>query len=117
MLISRTLKVCSMLKSGHSKGALTLMRPPVVKRQNTPLNGIGSVFYAGDAGVWKRELTSFLCTGADETCLHQILIEVLSRLQGGDCTRPLVALCDLETYWCPRTVLFKEGAERFPLAS
>jgi hypothetical protein len=39
------------------------------------------------------------------------------RLRGGDCTGPLVVLCDLETYRYPRTILVKEEAERFPLAS
>jgi hypothetical protein len=73
-------------------------------------------FYAGDAGVRKRELTSFPRAGADATCLHQTLIEVLSP-PGGDCTGLVGVLCDLETYQCPRTVLVKEGAERLALAS
>jgi hypothetical protein len=30
---------------------------------------------AGGAGVWHRDLTSFPCAGADDTCLHQTLIK------------------------------------------
>jgi hypothetical protein len=93
------------------------MRPPVVKRQTTPVSGIFSTFfYGGDAGVRKRELTAFPRAGADATCLHHTRIEVLSP-PGGDCTGLVGVLCDLETSQCPRTVLVKEGAERLALAS
>ena len=60
-----------------------------------------------------RELTSFPRAGADDTCLHQTLIEALSpskrRLQRDHEDIP----CGLETYQCPRTVLVKEVAERW----
>jgi hypothetical protein len=94
---------------------LTLMRPPVVKRQTNPVSGIFSTFFTGDAGVRTCELTSFRRAGADDTCLHHTRMEVLSP-RGGDCTGPVVVLCDLETSRGPRTVLVKEGAERVPLA-
>jgi len=43
-------------------------------------------------------------------------MEVLSP-PGGDGTELVVALCDLETYQCPRTVLCKEVAEQGLFAS
>ena len=67
-------------------------------------------FHTDDAAIWNDELASFPCAGADDTCLHHTRIEVLSP-RGGDCTEPVLALCDLETYRCPRTVLVKEVAE------
>jgi hypothetical protein len=70
------------------------------------------LLHAGEAGVWNRELTSFLCAGIDNTCLHQTLIEALSpskrRLQWDHGDVP----CGLERYQCPHTVLFNGVAKR-----
>jgi hypothetical protein len=90
------------------------MRPPVVKRHTTLGSGIFPLFGPGEAGVWSRGLTSFRCADAAETCLHQPRIEVRSpstrRLH-----RVIGSLGDLETSRRPRTVLFKEVADPWPV--
>lgn len=80
------------------------------------MSGRVPLFHTGDGGVRNRELTSLHCAGAEETCLHHTLIEALPP-QNGDCTEPVGAPCDLETYRCPRPVLFKEVAEQCLFAS
>jgi len=97
------------------QASLTLMRPPVVKRQNDSCERNLLHVLADDAGVRQRELTSLPRAGADATCLHHTRMEVLSP-RGGDCPGRVVVLRDLETSRCPRPVRVKEGAERVPLA-
>jgi hypothetical protein len=96
-------------------------RSPVVKRQTCPRSGNLSTFCGDLLGcevdVWDRALTAFPTASADGTCLHHTRIEVqsLSRQRWQRDVR--VALCDLETYWCPRTVRLNAVAERLAFAS
>jgi phosphatidylserine/phosphatidylglycerophosphate/cardiolipin synthase-like enzyme len=62
-----------------------------------------------EADIQARELTSFPGAGADDTCLHQTLIEALSPERGRPQRERRVTLCGLETYQCPRTVLDKSN--------
>jgi hypothetical protein len=115
--VTTVLRNCEMLVeygAGCQRVGLTLMRPPLVKRHTTPVSGIFPLFGPGEAGVWSRGLTSFLCADAAETCLHQTLIEVRSPLKRR-LHRVIASLCDLETYRRPHTVLFKEVAEPWPV--
>ena len=86
------------------------MRTPVVKRRSTSGERKLVHFFRLTMPAFGTELTSFPYAGANETCLHQTLIEVLSP-RGGDGTEPVHSSGDLETYRCPPTVLVKEVAE------
>lgn len=90
---------------------LTLMRPPVAKRQKIPVSGPLSTIVAGDSGGRSCELTSFPCAGAAETHLYYRRIEGSIAPSMGDCRETMRrSPAALKPYVCPHAVLVNEGA-------
>jgi hypothetical protein len=95
---------------------LTLMRSPVVKRHTKPVSGISSTFLG-----WRCRCSDTRADGiSTRRCRRRVPApHTYGGALAGDAAtahEPLVARGDRETSRGPRTVLFTEGAERFPLA-
>jgi len=98
---------------------LTLMRPPVVKRQTLPRSGVSSFAAVLIRATSARGLVSCLaCSGWVQVrcaCTKHLLR--FYRHEMAIAERLCTVLCDLETYLCPRTGLLKEQAEHGSFAS
>jgi hypothetical protein len=98
---------------------ITLMRPPVVKRQTRPSRGFFSFATVLIRATSARGLVSCL----DFSIWVQVLCACTKHLlrfyrhEMAIAERLCTVLCDLETYLCPRTGLLKEQAEHGSFAS